>query len=380
MIADDETLLEGLSIEDDGEQEKQAATDRPETVEESAARVVEELNAAKNNTESDKDVSGGEGEETEASKVSEAARTLAKNRKQKRKIVEGKELEQAPEAPKQQLQKLDPPEQWSVEDKEYFNKQDPVWQRNALKWFTEARSNATKLAQELYQRRKPYEEIEKVAERYVKDWGRSGLTPTQGIIQALSFYNDLLTNRSQALAHLQEITGMSPEQFFNTQAPQQQAGPPAVPAHLTEQGLRSMIETVLGQSSQQQAVYQAQAEVDQVRRQVDPMTGKYLYPELHDPAHTRGLETLVEDLRRTEPGISWAEATKRAIHVRRMLQGQQSQSGPLPNSEQLDRARAAAVSVKSRGNSSTPTLNIAKAGESVAESARIVAAMFNNSN
>lgn len=313
--------------------------------------------------------------------ASEAAKILAESKKkpQKRRTVEiaKPEREQAePEKvaaePEQKTapsgEKYEAPGTWNAADKEWFNKQPPEIQRNAVKWFKDAQANATRHYHELAQMRRSYQDIEQLAGRYVQQWGAQGITPTQGMAQALTFYHEVMTNPVGTIQKLIQQTGYQPGQ-----APNQNQGQPSQTA-LTGSDVQRTIQEEFARLYQQQAITAAQAEVEQVRRAMDA-TGRYLYPELHDPSQTVGLQYLIEAARQREPGISWGEATKRAIHTQRLLSGNtQPQISPAPPSRlpqgqnELAKVKGAAVSVKPRGNSIIPTTTADKPGTSLEES------------
>lgn len=117
------------------------------------------------------------------------------------------------------------------------------------------------------------------------------------------------------------------------------------------------------------AAYQVQAVKDEMSAD-----GRYLWPELHDNATIERVKPLVSDLMETQQ-ISWADATKRAIQTLRYLNGNTSspsQNGSrLPsNTEQINKLKAASVSVSGRGNASKPIFDPAPENETVEETIR----------
>ena len=356
------------------------------SLEQAIADSISELGG--NEAKTDEPVEGVEGPAKSARDydltASEAASILAKskNKGPKRRTVEIAKVDGAPtavektpletkvEVPTGEGVKLDAPAQWNAADKEWFAKQPPEIQRNATKWFKDAQSNATRIAQDLMRRAKPYEEIERLTQAYLPQWGREGITPTQGIVQAVSMYHTLMTNPLEHVKTIMAASGLTPAHL--TGQPAQQAAPQQQNNQLTAEQVQSMIAASLGQTQTQQEVYQARAEVDQVARLQDA-AGRHLYPELHDPQTKLGLTDLVEAARRREPGISWGEATKRAIHTQRLLTGNpgpvaQAANRLTPQPNELEKVKGAAVSIRPRGNGNIPTTSADKPGTSLEDS------------
>ncbi len=92
------------------------------------------------------------------------------------------------------------------------------------------------------------------------------------------------------------------------------------------------------------------SEFEAVMREVDPASGEFRFPELHDEAFLESTKPIVQALRRNDSSLSWGDALKKAHSV---LTGREySPATPKTiapaSSNNLERARAAAVSVRGK--------------------------------
>lgn len=394
MTADSLTTME-IPESDDLETEPTFGDAKTESAEESARAILDELGAF-SDEEADKSVSGSEGQEAEEpAKVdaSEAARILANskrgNKGKKRQVVEAKELDAANAALVEGSTpaRIEPPARFPVEKKEWFNRQPREVQEEVTKGWGEIESHTTKMWQELNRQSQRYGQLEQVVNHYLPQWGMRGMTDVQAISELCAAQDMIIKDPLKAYDLMLRKSGITPEQLYEYRngngAQNVQPAPQPQNNFLTrEELLRTLAERdqfIQGQS----ALGAAQAEIRQVQNELNS-EGGYLYPELHSEAHLQRVKPLVEDLRKTQPGISWAEATKRAVHTLRLLSGNvgspSSNGSRLPQQSDIERARAASVSVRPRGNGVIPTTTRAKPGESARESAEAVLAMFNNQN
>jgi hypothetical protein len=122
------------------------------------------------------------------------------------------------------------------------------------------------------------------------------------------------------------------------------------------------------------------SQLEAVMREVDPASGEYRYPELHDEEFLESTKPIVKMLRRKDPSMSFGEAVKRA-HASLTGQGYSpiSQTTTAPTrSNNLERARSAAVSVRGRiapvgsGLSDINDLPMSEIPQSASETARMI--------
>lgn len=364
--------------------------EQPETesVADSVRAAMRELGGE--DEEADQNLQGSEGEEgPTAEETANAARTLAKSKK-KRQTVEAKDLDLGKKAKKQEpvLERIEPPLRFPVDKKEWFNRQAREVQEEVARAFREQEAYFTKNSQEIAREKSRYSEVNQIVDTYLPKWGISGLTPQAAVAELCATQDWIMENPIAAYSHMLEKSGLSPEDLIaardgQSQAPQQRNTQD--PAFLA---LQEKIDSLYSridqqhQSQEQQALHAAVSEVDAVRRETTA-DGTYLYPELWDQAQLQRVQPFVEDLRKTQPGISMAEATKRAIFTLRVLDGKTGSPSPtsqkLPTQE-LNKLKSAAVSVSGRGNGLAPVTGMAHKGETVAESLRAVMAGFNQQN
>lgn len=391
-MTDELEMTTETSLSDEDVQDAQPP--QSESMDESMAAVLAELEGSPESGEESDDEPKAARKDTSID-PSEAGRALANAKKgKKRQTVEAKELDlgRKPEAVQAQPAapaKLPAPSKWPAEDKEWFEKQDPVVQKQALKWFQDKEAGVTKVIQELLPQQRKYAELDRIISHYAPILHKRGVTESQAVAEMFGTWHEAVTNAPKAVADLIKKTGAPLEEINKylsghvSQAPSQPstALTPEQIQHMVAQG----VQRTLAQQSQYSATQQAQMDVDSVRQSKDPITGSYLYPELHDDERQKGLAPLVQYERDTNPGISWAEATKRAIHFDRIRRGQvipgQAPLGPKTSPEETAKVRNASVSLRGRG-APAPVIGRAKAGESVKESAEAVwdALMSNNTH
>ncbi len=405
MTIENETGSEELRNE-----EELGLEEKPESVEDSILRSIEELEG--NAPEADEGIQGDEGEKPEAAKVSasEAARVLAAQKKPKKQVIEAKDLQ--PEKPvkkeeqAQQTGKLEAPVGWDVKDKEEFEKLPEPAKRQSLAFWGRMNKVFTQGTQELGRLKSKYGGLDEVESSYKPVLDRYGVDFIRGTKELWGTQASLLTDRDKTLLEIIEKNGTTLEQLYNVREarlrggqppayqPQQQQQP-QVPYLTPEDVDRRVEQRLQAQSHQQVLQYEAQ-ELESVRNERDS-SGRYLYPELWDSNNMAenywnsetisGVKPLYERLRKTQPDLSPGEALKRAIQVQRIADGNipsspspQAQRLPNANTNDIARARAASVSIRSRGNHAISTTQAANLGESVEQSIeRAIAELGGNS-
>lgn len=398
MIDENETNLE--SQETDDELEKVAEAIKPETVEESARAVFEELKGKTDEDETDKSIQRDKSKKTKEDKTSvdasEAGKILAESKKKsKKKIIPAAELEpetqhftekEEDEKPEPQQVRLEPPQRFPVEKKEWFNKQAREVQEEVVKGWGEIESHTTRLWQDLNREKNEVAQINQVIKHYAPQFHEQGLTEAQAVAELCATYANLRNQPLQTVDKMLTKMGITPEQLYefrqNGRQSQgiQQNQNQSQNSGLTREELLSILQQRDQETQSQIALNSAVSEVNQVKNQVGN-DGRYLYPELHDSNQVERIKPLVEAVRKTQQ-LSWGEATKQAIQTLRILDGKYSSpssgSPGLSREQELAKVKAASVSVKSRGNGAIPTVMQAEKGESARESAAAVLAMFRN--
>lgn len=385
MIDEKETSTETSSTEEFVES---TDLDSIESMEDSILNALEEVTGGE--TQTDGELSGSTDPDAKAQlEASEAARILnkAKGSKGKRKVIEGADLkapntkelktEPAPSAPK-----YDPPARFGVNDKEWFNKQPPEVQRNVADAFRNIEAHATKVFQDLQREKEEVSQIRQITRQYAPNWHARGITEVQAIAEFAALDAKLIENPLATVDGILERIGITPEQVFEYRRSggrATQPHPPAQPTanpqqnYLTEDRFIQKMTEWQQMQQRQQATQAGQAEVNRLANTVG-QDGRYVYPELHDPAQVERVKPLVDAIWKIHPNLSAADVTKEAISYLRQRDGSQV-GNPSPSQPRLSRdqneiakVRSAAVSVRPRGNGTISTSTAAKPGETYEES------------
>lgn len=300
-------------------------------------------------------------------------------------------VQELPGQQQQQPKRLSPPERWPVESKEEFHKLPPVAQKEVLSFWNGIESHTTKLWQDLNREVDQNREVNEIVAHYLPGWNVKGITKAQAIAELCAAQDYLIKSPIEGVARIMQKTGVTLEQLEDfasgggARASQSQQG--QVSSQLTADEVRRIIQESLQQQTAHGELESARAEVVAVRDELDS-EGRYKYPELHDASYIERVKPLVEDIRRTQPGISWAEATKKGVNTLRILEGRAPSinGSPSPSNPRLSReneiasVRAASVSVRGRGGAA-PKIAVAKPGESIEESLRTtIASLSQNSH
>lgn len=347
-----------------------------------------------------------EGSEPE-NPLREAARTLAagKKGKGKKQVIENEQLD-IPAKPTQPLlngstppnepepeETYTPPQRWDIKDKEEFHKLPKIAQKQVVDYWGGIERHTQHLWQDLNRQKGRYTEANDVLDQYLPRWNINNITPAQAIRELCAAQDLINSNPIHGIALLMQKTGVTPEHLEEFRqgrggapAPQyspqpQQNGSPNE-SRLTREDIRREIEESLKSQQSQSAMRGDVDALEGLRNEV--ASGQYQYPELWDGSNQAGnywnasyierVKPLVEGLRKTQPQIAIVEATKRAIATLRHFDGQSSGS-PSPTAQRLSpqqeiqRAKAASVSVKGRG-AAQPVLAEAEAGEKIEDSVR----------
>lgn len=361
----------------------------PEGIDETARRTYEELEAKASSENTDESVHGDQGEEDQKPNdedIKKAASTLAKAKgTKKRQVIEKPDLSVTTPQPAQDVvtesAKIPAPARFNASEKEWFNKQDPIVQKHVNDVFSGMQSHFTKQTQELAAQKARYGEIEELVTHYTPRWNLQGLSPVQAMRELCAIQDMIVKDPISGFDHAMRRAGVTPEQVYQYrnqtgghQQPQAQAPAPHYNT-LTREDVLSILreqETQRGYNSELQS---GVSEVEALKNSMD-QAGRYLYPELHDPAQVNGLKPFVDSVKKITPGIGWGEATKRAIIAYRSLQA--NNYGNLPASQkvstqqEIETAKRASVSVKPRGNGAYSTIAPAPKGQPVRKTAEIL--------
>lgn len=384
MIEESEIATDEFETEDGLEEVTEPS--KPESPEETARAVWEELAAEAEEKAAQEGEKPAEEPEEKPNEISEAARKLAQAKRKKRQTfvpVEDAQQGQPAEAPAAQpTEKIEPPASWTAQDKERFHALDPVAQKNAVKWFKDAQAHSTRLWQEMSTEKAKAKEIVEVADEY---FGKKiklpdGMTKGQAIRQLLDYQQhinedsigaiaDMIRYRKVSLADIQARLNGQTQAPPRQESPQQRLLTPEEVNRIVEERLQAHSQT----QAQSQAAESATESVRQVQREMQ--NGKYLYPELHEAAYIQRIQPLVSYYRGNNPEISWGDVYKLAVQHDRQARGVSSPgtanpASPRLTSENIQTVRQASSSLRSRGgNGAIPRMSEPKPNETARESA-----------
>lgn len=345
---------------EEGQEQKEVGP----SIEDAINQAFEEAKSNEN-AETDTQNLGNQGQ-----KPAEAAAKAEKpGKKGKRKTIEGAELEKQPtEAIASQEEEIRPPQRFTLEMKERFNQYPPELKKQYLKDWGEVESQTTKLWQDWNRELGKNREINQIVDHYIPKWGVQGMTPQAAVAEMFAMQDRIIQDPLAAYTLMLEKSGITPEMLYeyreNRGATQQPARPQFQQQEqnnfLTKEQL---YETMQEWQAAQQEQFEVQSAASEVQALKDSMSadGRYLYPELHDNAQIERVKPLVDSLLKTHSGLSFGEATKQAVQALRYLynSGSPSQNAsrfPTNNNQQnINKAKAASVSVTGRGSASKPT-------------------------
>lgn len=341
------------------------------TVEETIRASIAELKGA-----SDDSVDENKDSESDANDDSLSSETESVEEKEDSKTSEEINLARADKKDAKistQSQRIEPPARWPVAKKEWFNKQPKEAQEEISKGWNEIESHATKVFQEAAREKQSAANVNKILSHYRSEWGLKGITDEQAIAELCATQDNINKNPVETIALIMKKRGVSPQALANYLSgngeTRQMSNLPPEFNELTKT-VKELKDSLSSreQAFHEQQLQQAVAEVEGVMRETNAQ-GQYLYPELWEETYRERAKPLVEDLRKTH-GLSWSEATRKAINVIRQIDGRPSPSSNgsrLSTRDELQKVKAASVSIKSRGSATIPTRTPAKAGESVRE-------------
>jgi hypothetical protein len=304
--------------------------------------------------------------------------------KPKKKAPKAAAAEEAPEAAQpgrvtpENLEKVLPPQLFSVKAKEAFLRADPVIKKEVADMVGRLQAHGTKLFQNAQRATQESKDILEAIRPYEADWDLGNIPRAQALRQICAAQKYLTENRENGIALLVDSMRLDrrkvAEALLGGQIPQQngQAQPQSsyAAAPVNEQLLNEINDLKMwrAQQEEQRQAYHAQqieqegraiaSEVEQLRNEVGA-DGRILYPKLHDPDFLRTIVPLVDEAKKANPALTWIDAYRNLYHY---LVGDPGASPsfqePTRNSSanQLQRARAASVSI--RGRTSAPLVEM----------------------
>lgn len=348
------------------EGEATEAVEAKESPEDSVRRAIEELTQEPEEKAAETETESQETEtETESEEVEDDAQVTAQAASDK----------------------FEPPTRWTVEAKEWFNKQPKEYQKEIVRQNRDFESHTTKLWQEINRQKSRYDGIDQIIKKYGEEWNLKGVADVAAIAELAATEQQLRKDPEGTIARLIKALRVDPEKLLgkvsgkSEGAASNQASPEVLALRQELEEIKNWRQGIANQSSNQAAESVA-AEVRSVQNLTDS-SGRYLYPQLHDSAFLEQVKPFVVRAKEAQPGISWSEATKRgyfalqSINGSPSLQQQTKLPAQIPNTNK-SRARLVSVAGQSSGGSalSGASMDDVKVPRSAEDTARLVINML----
>lgn len=227
-----------------------------------------------------------------------------------------KELEIDPE--------LLPPERLNSAERQLFANLPKGMKRGVARMFKNHEGMATRAQQEYSHATKEARGVIEAVQPYITKWGQTGWTAPAAIAQLASAHERLVNPATSLQTYLElgkdigiDFENLAKFARGEAQLPTQQYQAPTQQAQIPED-LRNKIDRIY--SSYEQQEYQREvlpilSEFEAVQNEIDPASGDYKHPELHDDNYLERLKPLVSSLLGTVPGITPGDALKRAYYI-----------------------------------------------------------------
>lgn len=262
-----------------------------------------------------------------------------------------------------------PPERLNAAERQLFSNLPKGMKRGVARMFKNHEGMATRAQQEYSSATREARGVIDAVQPYLNKWGQSGWTAPAAIAQLASAHERLVNPQTsfQTFVELGKDIGIDFEQLARVargeaSAPTQQQFAPPTQAAIPED-LRNKVDRLY--SSYEQQEYQREvlpilSQFEAVQNEINPATGDYTYPELHDDSYLERLKPLVSSLLGTVPGITPGDALKKAYHMSKGTDYQPSNSfqptARIPAANNTpQRAIPAAVTVRGRTAPMTAT-------------------------
>lgn len=323
------------------EQTEGEVYDPNETARETTERIFKELKEGKSN--------GNTGEEGQTQAKTEAPKDT--NIKEK-------------EEPDDKFDpELTPPERLKDRAKVMFNNLPKGLKREFHRAIREIEAGGTRVVQDAHRALGEVKSITEAVAPFATKWAERGFTIPAGIA-ALCAAQERLSNPETSLqkylelgAELGHIDALPDQIKQYAQQYQNQRQNTNILQNPEFQSLQERQEEII-EILRHQQLNPIVSEMEAVRQEVDPASGRPRYPELADESYLLSLKTRVSEIVRHDPNISYADALRAAADERRQLwfgyssNSEQTRIPTANNNQQKQRAVNAAVSVRGKTNSS----------------------------
>lgn len=273
---------------------------------------------------------------------------------------------------------LTPPERFNAVEKQIFNNAPKGIKKGISRMVKEHEATLTKKNAEYSRAIQESQSLVDAVRPFAADFGEKGFTIPAGIA-ALASAQRRLTNPETSLATyiaLGRDLKIPLEQMSELLKGGGQSAQTSVADISSHPQFRALQEKVTSlESGTEQAQIKAAAEpitaqFRAVQQEIDPSTGNFRYPELHDDDYLDSLKPLVSALVQAVPGIEFGEALKRAHFSKQGTFNQGQARLPAANNNAINnvssrsqtgipqRSVSAAVTVRGK----TPTVSSTAAG------------------
>jgi hypothetical protein len=253
---------------------------------------------------------------------------------------------------------LAPPARFDAAAKQAFDKLPKHLKQVVSKTVRDLEGLTTRTQQEIAPLRKKYERIDELIRPHRAEWAQAGLTDDQAIAELVATHEKLKNpkTKEQTYRWLAHNTGLSHLLKEEGAAATETAQPEYV-RQLEQQvaTLQQQIAPVL--QNHQQFVSQAEArEVGTARQEVEAVqnekdsSGRYRYPNLHDPQFVEQIKPLVIEAVRNVPNLGYGQALRRVYEMYAQPVG----TSPVQSQSLPANARAFTAGVSVRGRSAPP--------------------------
>lgn len=344
--------------------EQEVQTETPESADETAQRIWDEMQAGEA-PEGEEDAA--EGEEPQAEEPAAEEPTEAQDASEE-------EAKPEAEAPKEERKKKKrrrvydmeadpgPPMDWSQQAKDWYEKLPEELRPGAREvarighefyaWRQRLVQETNRKLQEVEARAADVEGVVKTVQRWLPRWGMQGMTPEQAISKLCTFNEGYIKNPAVALSEMAKAAGL---QITIHNAP---SNTPIAQngnsAQLDPEELFSRFEQRLTERQQQaQQQYQHQTLAQSVTEALRGMQleeneeGRLVYPDLQSEAFLQRLQPLATAFGRANPNLDWGQILRKAYQAAdgRVIPRRTSQPAKLSNGIARKAARSVAGSL-----------------------------------
>lgn len=264
---------------------------------------------------------------------------------------------------------IQPPSDWSVKSKEWFNRQPPEAKQELAKRAYEMNRHFHEVTSRLSKREEEFKDLDEAIRPYQDKWQMLGVSRGEAIkslAAANAYLEQDLAGGLDFIARsygttLEDIIASRGQGSSRGQSQQSQGQSQNIDLlNLTNE--INMLKAELNRGKEQEQESQQQALLDElwtVRDETDSQ-GRYLRPELHDDSFVERLAPLMQGLAQTMPDRSPREWLAQAYFT---VTGKNPQSQPVNNRGSMvnqHRQNAERASLSVRGSSTSPARPVSR--------------------